>query len=84
MAAFAKGEGRLSTTSGPSGLLFMQGAHSWHLVLEFLPASMAHLSVPTLVPLLSHIVCPEPSLLVGSICSQETECNRAVTERQGT
>lgn len=81
---FAKGEGGLSTALAPSGLLVMQGVCSWHLVVEFLPASVGHLSVPTVIPLLSHIVCPQPSLLVGSICSQENTCNRAVTNRQGT
>ena len=81
---FAEGEGGLSTTSAPSGLLVMQGLCSWHLVLEFLPASMGHLSVPTVIPLLSHIVCLQSSLLVGSTCSQENKYNRAATNRQGT
>lgn len=81
-SAFAKGERRLSTTSGPSGLLVIQGAHSRHLALEGLPVSMPHLSVPTLVPLFSHIVLPEHSLLIGSCYSQRNGCNRAVTKRQ--
>lgn len=80
--AFAKGDRSLTTTSGPSGLLGMRGACSWHLLLEFLPANMAHLSVPALVPLLSHTVFLEHSLLVGSITVRRTGV--MCTKRQGT